>query len=257
MLWDASAITGYAIEASDGQIGSVSDMLFEDVNWTLRWLVVDTGNWLSGRKVLLPVSALGHPDRASRNFTVKLTMDQVRHSPDIDTEASVSRQNEAHVYDYYGLDPYWGGGLYPISNAMAVPFLAPLAPDERRALDAADVGNVPEATGLHEAGDPHLRSIESVTGYHIHASDGEIGHVEDFLIDDIDWNIQYLTVDTANWWFGNRVLIAPKMVQKIDWAERMIDLNVERQKVRDAPPYDPNMTVDGAFDEKFVGYYGF
>ena len=107
MLWDASAINGYAIEASDGLLGTVSDLLFDDVGWAIRWLVVDTGNWLS-RKVLLSLSVLGKPDRALRHFLVKLTMQQVKDSPDVDTDQPVSRQIEAHVYNYYGWDPLIG-----------------------------------------------------------------------------------------------------------------------------------------------------
>jgi hypothetical protein len=106
MLWNASALSGYAIEARDGLLGTVSDFLFEDVGWVIRWLVVDTGNWLPGRKVLLPVSALGQPDRALRHFPVELTRQQVKGSPDVDMDQPVSRQVEAHVYSYYGWDPY-------------------------------------------------------------------------------------------------------------------------------------------------------
>src|ERR1700689_172293 len=108
MLRNASAITDYAIAASDGRLGTVSDFLFDDVGWAIRWLVVDTGNWLSGRKVLLPRSALGQPDPAAGHFPVKLTMQQVKDSPDVDMDQPVSRQIEAHVYSYYGWDPYWG-----------------------------------------------------------------------------------------------------------------------------------------------------
>src|SRR5271169_4173869 len=112
MLWHASAINGYAIEASDGDIGTVSDFLFDDASWLIRWLVVDTGNWLSGRKVLLPSSVLGHIDRAGQKFSVRLTMEQVKDSPDIDTDRPVSRQMETNIYDYYGWSPYWGNGFF-------------------------------------------------------------------------------------------------------------------------------------------------
>src|SRR5271170_3493067 len=112
MLWNASAIDGYAIEASDGDIGTVSDFLFDDASWLVRWLVVDTGNWLSGRKVLLPAFALGHLDAERREFAVRLTMQEVKDSPDIDTKRPVSRQMEASIYDHYGWSPYWGAGLY-------------------------------------------------------------------------------------------------------------------------------------------------
>src|SRR5271168_2945634 len=101
MLWIASVIKGYAIAASDGRLGTVSDFLFDDASWLIRWLVVDTGNWLSGRKVLLPPFVLGHLDPESCQFTVKLTMQQVKDSPDVDMHLPVSRQMEADIFDYY------------------------------------------------------------------------------------------------------------------------------------------------------------
>src|SRR5271170_2222937 len=112
MLWNASAINGYAITASDGGLGTVSDFLFDDSSWLIRWLVVDTGKWLSGRKVLLPPSVLGHLDAEGEKFPVRLTMQQVKDSPEIATDRPVSRQMETSVYDYYGWSPYWGTGFY-------------------------------------------------------------------------------------------------------------------------------------------------
>jgi hypothetical protein len=250
MLWDASAINGYATEASDGRIGTVSDLLFEDAGWAIRWLVVDTGRWLSGRKVLLPVSALGRPDRALRHFPVKLTMQRVKDSPDVDTDRPVSRQFEAHIYDHFGWDPYWGGGLYPMSSAMATPIVAPLD----RPMSRPDASVRTDAP--HNEGSPHLRSAATVTGYRIHANDGEIGHIEDFLVDDTNWHVRYIKVDTKNWWPGERVLISPRSVREIDWVGKLIYVDVNRQKIKGAPPYDPSITVDGAYEEKFLTYYG-
>jgi PRC-barrel domain len=112
MLQKASAIDGYAIAASDGRIGTVNDILFDDVSWLVRWLVVDIGKWLSGRKVLLPPFVLGQPDPSGRDFAVSLTMQQVKDSPGIDTERPVSRQIETNIYNYYGWHPYWGAGRF-------------------------------------------------------------------------------------------------------------------------------------------------
>src|SRR5271170_5634505 len=129
MLWHASAINGYAIAASDGQIGTVSDFLFDDTNWSVRWLVVDTGHWLSGRKVLLPPSVLGQLDAKKEEFSVKLTKQQIKDSPEIDTDRPVSRQMETSVYDYYGWSPYWGAGFnmggygYMPGGVMEAPYL--------------------------------------------------------------------------------------------------------------------------------------
>jgi hypothetical protein len=250
MLWDLSKLTGYSIEAYDGGLGTVSDVLFDDTSWTLRWVIVDTGNWLPGRKVLLPLSALGQPNPALRKFPVKLTMQQVKGSPEENADLPVSRQMEERIYDYYAMAPYWGDGRVLMSNAMASPIVAPLH----------DAGTEPRdyiGTDLpHRGGDPHLRSAQRITGYHIDAIDGEIGHVEDFLVDDVDWRIRYLKVDTKNWWPGERVLISPLSVLKIEWASALVHVNETRQRVKHSPRYDPMQTVDGAYDEKFLTYYG-
>ncbi len=240
MLWGASALDGYAIEASDGRIGSVSDFLFEDTSWKVRWLVVDTGGWLSGRKVLLPLSVLGKPDPSRNQFPVKLTMQRVKDSPDIDTDLPVSRQHETHIYGHYRWNPYWDSDPPPIGGGIALPSI-----------------EAPNTIGDNaQQDDAHLRSVKSVIGFHVHATDGQIGHVADFLIDDADWSIRYAMVDTTNWWPGGRVLIAPRAVRNIDRPNRLIHLDVDRQKVKDSPPYDPSKTVDGAYDEAFLWYYG-
>jgi hypothetical protein len=205
---------------------------------------------LPGRKVLLPLSALGQPDRALRHLPIKLTVQQVKDSPDVDTDQPVSRLTEAYIYDHFGWDPYWGGSFLPMSNAVAGPFVAPLyvvGPNPHD-LARADVQT--------NEGGPHLCSIATVTGCHVRASDGEIGHVEDFLVDDAGWNICYIKVDTRNWWPGEQVLISPYSVREIDWLGRLVHINVNRQKVKDSPLYEPSLTIDGAYEEKFLTYYG-
>lgn len=241
MLWNASAINGFVVAETDGELGSVKDMLVDDKAWVARWLIVDTGKWLPGRKVLLPPSALGKPDRENHLFPVNLTKQQVKDSPDVDTDLPVSRQSEAHLYDHYDWEPYWDGSFAPSSLIMAVP---------------TDVTmNLPHVAPQPYSGDPHLRSIHAITGYGIHATDGEIGAVEDILIDDAGWTVRYLMVDTGNWWPGERVLISPRSIRKIDWVEKLIYLNVDRETVKKSPPYDPAITVDGAYDEKYLAYY--
>ena len=250
MLWQALAINGYAIEASDGNIGTVSDFLFDDATWLVRWLVVDTGNWLSGRKVLLPPSALGRLSANNRVFDVKLTKQQVKDSPEINTDRPVSRQMETSVYNYYGWSPYWGSGFYMggygymPGSGMASPYLGARRHEQKVAEAQADRDDV------------HLRSVEAVTGYHIHASDGEIGHVEDFLVEDADWSIRYLVVDTKNWWPGKKILVSSRSAGKIDWNDRLVNLDVDRQRIKESPAYDPSMTIDPAYDEEFQTYYG-
>ena len=249
MLWNASAIKGHAISARDGAVGTIVDFLFDDASWHVRWAVIETGNWLSGRKVLLPTSILGTPSHEGRLFSVELTKQQVKDSPNVDTERPVSRQLETHVYNYYGWNPYWGNGLYAgaygyTAGLGSSPFLG--RHSERQ--EAADA--------QREHDDPNLRSVDAVTGYHIHASDGEIGHVEDFLIEDGDWGIHYLVVDTTNWWPGKKVLVSSRSAGEIDWTDNLVNLDVDRQRLKDSPEYDPSMTIDRAYDERVLTYYG-
>jgi hypothetical protein len=249
MLRKASAIDGYAIAARDGRIGTVNDILFDDVSWLVRWLVVDTGKWLSGRKVLLPPSVLGQLDPRGREFAVSLIMQQVKDSPDIDTERPVSRQIETNIYDYYGWHPYWGAGRFMGGYGYGGGAM-PVSPVPDSKLLEEDIAGAQRGND-----DPHLRTIKAVTGYHIHANDGEIGHIEDFLIEEADWSIQYLVVDTQNWWPGKRVLISPRSVREIDWTDNLVNLNVDRQRVKDSPVYNASTTVDRAYEKNFRGHY--
>jgi hypothetical protein len=244
MLKNASDITGCAIDATDGQIGSIVDLLLDEDGWPVRWAVVDTGGWLSGRQVLIPPSALEGFDPTGPSFAVNLTRDQVADSPGIDDDAPVDRQHETNLYRHYGWHPYWTP--YPVTP-IGAPIPAHLGPVEVPAEVEAEV----------ERGDPHLRSAGEVTGYYVHASDGDIGHVEDFLVDVDAWIVRYAVIDTRNWWPGRKVLVATQAITMVDWAEGAITLDLTRDRVRNAPEYDPSMTIDKEFEQRFHGYYGY
>ncbi|MEO9229452.1 MAG: PRC-barrel domain-containing protein [Devosia sp.] len=248
MIWNASAINNYPVEASDGPIGIVSDFLFDDTHWMVRWLVVDTGRWLPGRKVILPPSALGHPDPAKGTFSVKLTQRQVEDSPSIGAGEPVSRGHEAGAVEHYGLSPYWSAGYLDSYRAQwgSTPF--PVSGNEEQARRIADAE--------HDRYNPALRSFALLHGYHVESRDGDLGHVHDFLVDDAIWDIRFLVIDTRNWWPGKKVLISPKSVLEIDWQGKMVTVDVDRQKVKDSPAYDPTVVVDEAFDHHTHRHYG-
>jgi len=242
MLRQGLALKGFSIEATDGKMGTVSDFLFDEKTWKLRWLVVDAGDWLKDRKLLLHPSAIEKADVPARALLVKLTRDQVEKSPSIAEDEPVSQQMEYRLYGYYGVDPMWGGGYggYPV----AMP---------------ATGGNFPTADladGPPHRGDPHLRSLAEVTGYNIHATDGEMGHLESFLIDDESWDIRYLVVDTRNWWFGRHVLLSPASVQEIVWEEHRMTLNLTCYKIKGSPPWDSANLLDRAYEHMLQAYYG-
>ncbi|MGA2636794.1 PRC-barrel domain-containing protein [Methylocella sp.] len=250
MLFVLSVLKGFTVAASDGKIGTVNDFLFDDQSWKVRWLVVDTGAWLPGRKVLVHASAIGEPDPARQELPVKLTKAQVEGGPDLYEHQPVSRQMEAHLYDYYGWDPSWGGAFG--FGAMASPLSLPPLVGEGPGPAPADEGTEAD----QGENDPHLRSAEDLEGYHIQASDGEIGHLESLVADHVNWDIRYLGVDTSNWWSGRHVLIAPFAVKEIDWADRHIKIDSMRQQVETSPPCDSIDMVDEAYERMLHGHYG-
>ena len=231
MLRSVQDLEGFAIRATDGTIGHVRDLYFDDKTWAVRYLVVETGSWLSSRKVLISPIAIGHPDWKARVLPVSITQQQVRNSPDIDTDKPVSRQHEMLYLGYYGYPYYWtGGGLW---GQGACPGTMPPGP--------GGVGSDAQADAVcddGQQGDPHLRSGNALVTYHIEASDGGMGHVQWLLFDPETWAIRYLIVDTSNWWLGHQVLIAPQWIQNVSWPDATVSVGLTQQAVKDAPPYD-------------------
>lgn len=249
MLQVASALKDYAIEASDGRIGTVSDFLFDDRTWKLRWLVVNVGTWWTGHKVLLHPSVIAGIDHGRRELAVTLTKERVKGSPDVREDEPVSQQIEYNLHSYYGWDPMWAGNSYFGGGAMASPLLSPPLYGGFAVGEAAGVG-----AGANE-GDPHLRSIVTVTGCHIHATDGDIGHLENFMVDDVSWAIHYLIIDTKNWWSGKHVLLSPHAVQDISYLDHKVRLSVTRDQVKASPPWDPSTIIEQAYQRRLHAHY--
>ncbi|MBC7562017.1 MAG: PRC-barrel domain-containing protein [Gemmatimonadaceae bacterium] len=234
----------YAVLASDGEVGTVTDFLVDDEHWTIRYLVVDTGGFFGGRNVLISPMAFRTVDWSTRAFHLALTMEQVKGSPDINTETPVSRQHERAYNRYYGYSPYWssmgawGMGMYPSLLAGSGLTDAMPAPDEE------------------PSGDAHLRSASEVRGYHLQGTDDAVGHVEDFIADDETWGVHYLVVDTSNWWFGKQVLIAPRWATRVSWPERKVFVDLTREAIKGSPEWDGSAAVNREYEQRLYDYFG-
>jgi hypothetical protein len=248
MLRLISEVRGFTLHATDGDIGHVEQFYFDDATWTVRYLVVDTGSWLPGRQVLISPIALGEPDWSGHKLPVNLTRKQVAESPDIDTDKPVSRQHEIDYFRYYGWPYYWigsgvwGPGMYP--GFLAAPPVPPVPVE------------APEAGGQPQTGDPHLRATGEVAGYRIQATDGEIGHAEDLMVDIHTWVIRYVVVDTRNWWPGRKVLLPASWIASVSWAEETMKVDLSRQTIKDAPAWDPAEPISREYETRLYGYYG-
>lgn len=259
MLRSMNDLENYTIHATDGTIGHVTDFYFDDERWVIRYLVVDTGTWLSSRKVLISPVAIGNPDWTEKILPVSITKEQVKNSPNIDTEKPVSRQHEMQYLEYYGYPFYWGdaglwgGGVYP---NMMMPNYAGFISTPHAVNPEAEEAYARADAARHQDDDPHLRSCKAVMDYHIQAVDGDIGHVQGLLVDEETWAIRYFIVDTSNWWLGHLVLIAPQWIQKVSWSDKTVSVDLTRQSVKDAPAYDAAAQMNREQEVNIFKHYG-
>jgi len=207
MLRNLLGLVGSSIRAKDGEFGTAHDFLFDDRTWRVRYLVVESGGWLNRTRIILSPAVLGTPDWIEKVLLVLLTKDQVQNSPDVDTEQPVSRQQEVAMSQYYG---------WPIDWSME-PLLVPVGASAIPASQAE--------------GDPHLRSAKTVSHYEVSATDGEVGHVGDFIVDDATWEIRYLTVKTGTWFAEQNLLVSTRWVESVSWNGERVLLNHARERV--------------------------
>jgi hypothetical protein len=239
MLIKAKTLNSYKLDGLDGEIGKVREFYFDDKHWVIRYLVADTGTWLADRQVLISPYALLTFNKRERNIAINLTKKQIEDSPALDGDKPVSRQFEEDYHGFYGWPLYWVGphmwGFWPSIQRD---------PEEWKKIIKAE-----------KAWDPNLRSTHDVSGHHIQASDGEIGHVEDFIIDDEAWVIRYLVIDTQNWWPGKKVLISPRWIERISWDELKVFLNLPRETIKQAPEYSEDSLLTRDYENKLHRHY--
>lgn len=239
MLSKVKSLKGYKLKGLDGEIGSVKEFYFDDNHWTVRYLVADTGNWLSERQVLISPYALIAVSPDSRNISIRLSKHQIEDSPSLLTDMPVSQQFEAAYYGYYGWPVYsdsssvWGN--YPQTVQIS--------------------GENRPPSSLDDKWDNHLRSTNAISGYRIQTSDGEVGHVEDFLIDDNTWTIRYLIVDTRNWWPGKRVLMSPQWIERVSWDESKVFVSPTQELIKQAPEYSDGTVVTREYEAALHRHY--
>jgi sporulation protein YlmC with PRC-barrel domain len=247
MKRNLKSLKGYSLRETDGELGHVVEFYFDDETWTIRYLIVETGSWFSEKKVLISPSAIKKPDWENEVFPVTLTKDQIENSPDIDTDKPVSRQQEQQLSAYYTWDPYWGnephGGA--IFGAM---------PSDLYESQIAEPENVNDQIPEPE-GDKHLRSTKEIEDYKIHATDGEIGKVVDYIVDDTNWKIEYLIVEAGDWLNSKKVVLSTKWITDINWENEVVIVNISADEVKNSPDYDDSQPINDDYERDLNNHY--
>lgn len=239
MLIKAKILKGYKLKSTDGEVGKVKEFYFDDKHWTIRYLVADTGNWLTGRQVLISPLALISINKEEEFIGVNLTKKQIENSPSLDSDKPVSKQFEEDYHGYYAWPTYWNGsnmwGDYPYINRDSKEWKA--------------------TNQKKKSWDPHLRSTNDMIGHNIQAGDGDIGHVEDFIIDDQTWAIRYLIIDTSNWWAGKKVLVSPQWIDRVSWEKMSVFVNLSCERIMMSPEYTEQNLLTRDYETQLHRHY--
>lgn len=233
-------IIGIKLDASDGQLGSCKDFLFDDQHWTVRYLVASTDGWLLGRKILISPISINPKLSAAERLHVSLPKSKLEAGPNLDARAPVSRQYEMLYAQHFNYGYYWSGAMTWGSAAIPGALANVKAPN----LDQAD-----------PVGDPHLRSANEVSGYEIQALDGPLGRLDSYLIDPEAWKIRYIVVETGSWLRGRRVLISPDWVRSVEWNQRRVGVDMTQASIKNSPELDPEM-LNRECENIMYDYYG-
>jgi hypothetical protein len=241
-------VIGYRVHAVDGQIGRVSDFYFDDHTWTIRYMVVETGEWINRNKVLLSPAVFKKISWGSKEFNTNLTKEQVRNSPDIDTDKPITRKHEAELHIYYGWPVYWTGisGYY----GAGVPIMGYVPMDFVRSNEKGE-----GVSSYIPKGDPNLRSINEMTGYKALADNEVIGHIESFIIDDETWVIKYLQVNAKKLVHGSKLIISPHWIGDVNWVESKISIDLPTEIIKNSPEFDHSKTIGPDYEDILCSYY--
>jgi len=241
MLRSLNETLGYELMAQDGGVGTVKDLFFSDEDWTIRYLVVDTGPWIFGRRILISPEALGQPVWASETFPVNLTREQVEESPDVDIAKPVSREYEEKLNNHYRWTHYWI--MTPGASARPLYFPSNMFKTEKDS----------EGEGITS----HLRSVNEILKYKLQARDGEVGTVADFIVDDEEWQTIYMVVDVADRLKPEKqVLVSLEWISNIEVSGHKITLDLTQDAIKYSPPFDPTLPVNRQYEEVIYDYYG-
>jgi hypothetical protein len=243
------------LAAADGDLGKVMDLYFDDESWTARYLVVDTGGWLTGRQVLVPPHAIQRIDVPGRRVVTQVGKQFVQDSPGVGADRSVSRQDERLLYDYYCYPYYWTGpyrwGISPLGVAAGESTVTAPGGTLERPVSIAEL-----VARQRQHADPHLRSAVDVRGQSIDAIDGPLGHVDDVLIEEESLAIRYFIVDLIRWWPGKHVLVSTEWIETVDWYDATVSVTLTREAVRSAPEFDPAEPIDRAYETRYHAFLG-
>lgn len=235
-------LKGYSVETADGMKGKIKDFLFDEDTWAVRYIDADFGNLFKDKRIILPVDVIIETSWKHHRFTLNISKEKIEKSPSPQDKPTVSREYEKQLVKYYGFPFYWStGGIVPAPPGSYYP-VRPL--------------NVPQNKISEKDLNTKLRSFREVEGYQIRAIDDTLGHVEDIMIDDTDWQLVYLIIDTSNWLpWSKKVMLAINWLEEISYVKGEVKINLNTDTIKSAPDFDTNQPIEMAYERALSDYY--
>ena len=250
MFHNASSVEGWEVHALDGTVGRVREVYFDDREWIVRYLAVDTGSWLDREEVLISTAAIAELRWEEKRLGVRLTREQVRQSPRAG-DADISRAHEEELARYYGWPAYWMGasdlGGMSLMSLVGVPL--EVAPPPAETVEAKHAVTKSPA-------DPHLRSGRSFRRYRIEAKDGHAGSVEDLVFEEANWKIHYVAMKTSGVLFQGMVVLPTEWISGVDWTERNVSVDLTREAITSSPAYEPSQPFTADYAARLHSHFG-
>jgi hypothetical protein len=244
MLFGLKELIGFSIQATDGEIGKISDLYFDDQDWVVRFMIDRTGSWLRGRQVLISPASIEKTDWEQKHFYVSLTRVQVEQSPLVEVEKPLSRDIAQKLADYYNWPspvPIIGYNSGISFGSRPTPFV--LMMGQRKIVRDKDADGT------------DLQSAATVLGYKISTNDGDLGIVDDFLVDDETWAIRYMIIDTRKGSDGKKILIAPEWIDWISWKQKRVSVSLDKGKIEACPLFDQAIPVQREYEQLLYDHY--
>ncbi|MHB9154792.1 MAG: hypothetical protein ACYC5N_03740 [Endomicrobiales bacterium] len=237
MLRNLRRLTGRPVAAEDGGLGDVRGFFFDDMQWAVRYFIVETRSRGCAKEVILSTASFKQEDWDSDHLRTDLSLGQVLNGPEVDLSKPLGVEHEERIARYFGWPQYWRARGAEVRHLAATP------------------GGARTVVAEKESATHSLRSTREIMGFTVKAIDGEAGKAGDLVADDVSWQVHYLEIDAVTSWIGKRVLIAPEWVESIDWQNGLVHVPLSASTIRYSPEYDPSVPISRQYEDKLYDYY--
>ncbi|PSL50806.1 PRC-barrel domain protein [Salsuginibacillus halophilus] len=246
MLFEAKKLRNFGVITSDGELGKIDDVYMDEDQWVIRYLVVNRKPLLPGGKVLVSPIAVERMDINGQTIHLNVTKEELEEAPGKEEAEPITRKKELELHHHFGYGYYWPAqgmwGSFPYPHQLRVEAPHHQRPQELPNEEEIKVRSLKEMTG-------------DWSGYDVEGSDGDIGTIDDVIVEDDTWNIRYISVDTGRLFSTGHAVLSSSWILHTEDEEKKVRVKMARHEVQAAPEYVPGQPLDREFEERLFDHY--